>query len=121
MTDQTATTSTEAGIDATGTLESIARSWFHQLKGRARPIETRGSDREDFIEVAVAAIRDALEEAYQCGWADAEAHHQVQDAYDAGMAAGRNGNAHTTNPHPVGTPAHDLWLDGFSDGGGRIA
>lgn len=79
MTADTAAASPETGIDATATLESIARGWFHQLKGRARPFETRGSDREDFIEVAVAAIRDALEEAYQCGWADAEAHHGTQD------------------------------------------
>lgn len=106
---------------AATTLDSIARTHFHQLRDRLHPLAAQNSDSSDFIETAVWAIRDALEEAYQCGWADAEAHHKVDDAYGAGMAAGRSRRAHTTNPHPAGTPAHTDWLNGFSDAGGRIA
>lgn len=62
------------------TIDSIARSHFHQLRHRKDPLKTQNTDRLDFIEAAVWAIRDALEEAYQCGWADAETHHKVEDA-----------------------------------------
>ena len=62
------------------TIASIARTHFHQLRDRKDPLATQSSDSLDFIETAVWAIHDALEEAYQCGWADAETHHKVQDA-----------------------------------------
>ena len=38
----------------------------------------RNSDSDDYIDTAVWAIRAALEQAYQCGWADAEACHRLQ-------------------------------------------
>lgn len=62
------------------TIDSIARSYFHQLKDRKDPLKVQGSDRLDFIDTAVWAIRDALEEAYHVGWADAETHHRVAGA-----------------------------------------
>jgi hypothetical protein len=62
------------------TIDSIARTHFHQLRTRQHPLAAQNSDSLDFIDTAVWAIRDALEEAYQCGWADAEAHHKVHDA-----------------------------------------
>ncbi len=96
-------------VDPKLTLDSIARTHFHQLAKRSDPLATQNSDRDDFLETAVWAIRAALEEAYQCGWADAEAHHKVQDAYGAGTEAARQGNAHTTNPPPERHPsAHRL-------------
>lgn len=74
---------TAARTDAEGalkaTLDSIARTHFHQLRGRADPMASRDSDSHDFIDAAVWTIRAALEEAYQCGWADAEARHGLQD------------------------------------------
>lgn len=103
------------------TIDSIARTHFHQLRGRKDPLAAQNSDSADFIETAVWAIRDALEEAYQCGWANAETHHKVHDAYGDGMNAARESKPHTTNPHPAETPAHTDWLNGFSDAGGRIA
>ena len=66
---------------AATTIASIARGMHEKLKARRDPFAVQNSDREDFIDgIPVWAIRDALEEAYQCGWADAEAHHKVQDA-----------------------------------------
>ena len=62
------------------TIESIARSHFPQLRNRREPLTAQNSDSADFIDTAVWAIRAALEEAYQCGWADAETHHKVEDA-----------------------------------------
>lgn len=84
--------------DPTRTINSIARTHFHQLRDRADPLTARNSDSLDFIDTAVWAIRAALEEAHMCGWADAEAHHDVADAYGAGMSAARQGRPHTTNP-----------------------
>lgn len=49
------------------TIDSIARTHFHQLRGRKDPLKAQNSDSADFLETAVWAIRDALEEAYQCG------------------------------------------------------
>ncbi|SEO27966.1 hypothetical protein SAMN04489859_10589 [Paracoccus alcaliphilus] len=61
------------------TLERIARTHFHQLRDRKDPLTGQGSDSADFIDTGILAIRAALEEAYTCGWADAEAHHSLQD------------------------------------------
>jgi hypothetical protein len=79
MTGQTAAASrTDAELALKATLDSIARTHFHQLRNRTDPMASRYSDSHDFIDTAVWAIRAALEEAYQCGWADAEAHHGLQ-------------------------------------------
>lgn len=53
------------------TIDSIARSHFHQLRDRLHPLAAQNSDSLDFIDTAVWAIRDALEEAYQGDKVDA--------------------------------------------------
>jgi Family of unknown function (DUF6900) len=52
-------------------LARIAHAHITTLQDRANPLETQDSDREDFIDVAVWEIKAALEEAYNCGRADA--------------------------------------------------
>jgi hypothetical protein len=108
-----------AAIEAS--IARIAREHFHQLAERDDPLATQHSDRADFIDTAVWAIRAALEDAYSQGWVDAEEHHKIVDDYDKGMAAAINGEAYTTNPHTSGTQSHDDWTNGFSDAGGNIA
>jgi hypothetical protein len=69
----------DAELALKATLDSIARTHFPQLRDRADPMAIRNSDSHDFIDTAIWAIREALEEAYQRGWADAEVHHRLQD------------------------------------------
>lgn len=40
---------------------------------------------------------------------------------EVGFEAGRNGKKATTNPHPVGTPSHELWRSGWERGQAAIA
>lgn len=49
-------------------LAGIARTHL-----RVPTLEPRNSDSFDFVEASVWALRAALEEAYTCGYADAEA------------------------------------------------
>lgn len=61
-------------------LAGIARDHVPQLRARGfRDLEARGSDSLDFLDVAVRAIREALEEACTCGFADADAAHGLRD------------------------------------------
>ena len=61
-------------------LASIARSHFPQLADRGFvTLEPKNSDGLDFLDASVWAIKSALEEAYNCGYADAEQAHGVQD------------------------------------------
>lgn len=56
-------------------LASIGRDHFPPLRERGfKTLDAKGNS-QDFFEVAVWAIKNALEEAYTCGWADAETAH----------------------------------------------
>lgn len=57
-------------------LAGIARTHFPALaeRGFVR-LEAKNSDSLDFVDASVWAIREALEEAYTCGFADAEKLH----------------------------------------------
>lgn len=58
-------------------IASIARTHFHQLAERGfTELESKNSG-ADFFETNVDAIREALLEAYTCGFADAETAHGI--------------------------------------------
>lgn len=56
----------------TALLAGIAHTHFPELHDRGfKTLDAKGRDRLDFIEAPVWKIREALEEAYSCGHADA--------------------------------------------------
>ncbi len=65
-------------------LAGIARTHFPILRERGfATLDAKNSDGLDFVDAAVWSIRAALEEAYNCGVADAERHHGVTPGEDA--------------------------------------
>lgn len=70
----------QAAIDIDALIAGIARDHFPQLRERGfARLEAKNSDQLDFLDTAVWAIRSALEEAYTCGFADAERAHGHAD------------------------------------------
>lgn len=66
----------QSAPDIDALIAGIARDHFPQLRERGFVrLEAKNSDHLDFLDTAVWAIRNALEEAYTCGFADAERAH----------------------------------------------
>lgn len=65
--------------DLDALIAGIARDHFPQLRDRGfNTLEAKGSDSLDFLDTAVWAIKNALEEAYACGHADACSENGIE-------------------------------------------